>query len=253
MALFQQPGRQSGPETGGHPRWVSAGATHQGRVRSINQDAFLDRPELGLWAVADGMGGHAEGAHASHAIIDALAALPHSKLLGRRAWAIMTALQHVNRDLLGYAAAMETDLVGSTVVAVAAVREHAAILWTGDSRLYRLRDGRLACLTTDHSQVQLLVDQGLLSPDMAESHPSANVLLWAVGSEEDLRMDYRLERLQCGDRLLLCSDGLYRELNGAAMADLLGGAEPARIAPELVRQACAQGGRDNVTAVVVSL
>ena len=244
---------QAGGHSAGRPRWISAGATDQGRVRNVNQDAYLDRPELGLWAVADGMGGHAEGAHASRAIIDALAALPRTALLGRRARAIITALRRVNDDLLAYAAAMRADLIGSTVVVLTAARNHAAILWTGDSRVYRLRAGQLDCLTTDHSQVQFLVDEGLLAPELAESHPSANVLLRAVGSEEDLKVDYRLERLQAGDRFLLCSDGLYRELDNAALTSLLANDGPGRSAPELVRQACEHGGRDNVTAVVMSV
>jgi protein phosphatase len=246
-------GARPGGEPGGAPRWTSAGATDQGRVRSINQDAFLDRPALGLWVVADGMGGHTDGAHASRAIVDALAALPHAPLLGRRARAIIGTLRRVNDELLEHAAAMQADLIGSTVAALVAVREHAAVLWTGDSRVYRLRAGHLTCLTTDHSQVQMLIDEGLLAPELAESHPAANVLLRAVGSEPDLKVDYGLLRLQPGDRYLLCSDGLYRELSPEAMATVLGGAEPARSAPELVRQACAHGGRDNVTAVVVGL
>ena len=248
MALSDRAGNQ----TTGRPRWFSAGATDQGRVRNVNQDAYLDRPELGLWAVADGMGGHAEGAHASRAIVDALAALPYTALLGRRARAIIAALRRVNRELQNYAAAIQADIIGSTVVALVLARDHAAVLWTGDSRVYRLRDGHLDCLTNDHSQVQWLVDEGLLAPELAETHPSANVLLRAIGSEEELKVDYRLERLQAGDRFLLCSDGLYRELDAAAITRVLDSGAPAQSAPELVRLACEHGGRDNVTAVVVS-
>jgi len=247
------PPDQAGGQAGNRPRWTSAGATDQGRVRSVNQDAYLDRPELGLWAVADGMGGHTDGAHASRAIVDALAGLPRTALLGRRTRAVVAALKRVNRDLLAYAAAMQVDLIGSTVVALTAARDHAAMLWTGDSRVYRLRDGHLDCLTKDHSQVQLLVDEGLLAPELAETHPSANVLLRAVGSEEDLFVDYRLERLKAGDRFLLCSDGLYRELDEAAMTRLLASGPPRESARALVQQACEHGGRDNVTAVVISV
>jgi serine/threonine protein phosphatase PrpC len=158
----------------------------------------------------------------------------------------------VNRELQNYAAAIQADIIGSTVVALVLARDHAAVLWTGDSRLYRLRDGHLDCLTNDHSQVQWLVDEGLLAPELAETHPSANVLLRAIGSEEELKVDYRLERLQAGDRFLLCSDGLYRELDAAAITRVLDSGAPAQSAPELVRLACEHGGRDNVTAVVVS-
>jgi serine/threonine protein phosphatase PrpC len=246
-------GERSGQQPGGGLRWTSAGATDQGRVRSINQDAFLDRTALGLWVVADGMGGHSDGAHASRAIIEALAALPHMPLLGRRVRAIVGALRRVNADLLAHAEATQADLTGSTVAVLVAVREHAAILWTGDSRVYRLRNDTLECLTTDHSQVQMLIDEGLLGPEEAENHPAANVLLRAVGSEEELKVDYRVERLLSGDRYLLCSDGLYRELTEDAIVRVVAATDPARSAPELVRQACEHGGRDNVTAVVVAI
>ena len=235
------------------PRWTSGGETHQGRVREINQDAFLNRPELGLWAVADGMGGHSDGAHASRSIIEALAALPRPKLLGRAALTVKEALGVVNRRLLDDAARLNSDLIGSTVVAVVAVGGHYAVLWTGDSRAYRLRHGELIKLTTDHSAVQALVDSGQVQPEQGALHPSANVLVHAVGSEDRLRVDLRVDRLHAGDRLLLCSDGLYRELSEREIGDLLLEHDPSTCPGELVRRACEHGGRDNVTAVVVGV
>ena len=233
--------------------WTSAGATDRGRVRKINQDAFLDRPDLGLWVVADGMGGHSDGARASRVIGESLAALPRSRLLGRAAQAIVAALRAVNRGLLDDAERLRSDLIGSTVVVLVAVGGHCALLWTGDSRAYRLRKGELRQLTTDHSQVEMLVKLGVIEPAQAESHPAANVLLRAVGADPVLDVDVRVERLQAGDQFLLCSDGLYREVSAARIAATLQSLEPARGAAELVRLACEHGGKDNVTAVVARL
>ena len=233
-------------------RWVSAAATDKGVVRTVNQDAFLDRPDLGLWVVADGMGGHSDGALASRAIVEKLGLLGHANHLGTAAQAVRSMLQAVNQDLLDRAAAVPGgDLIGSTVVVLLAVGGHCAILWVGDSRVYRLRDGVLTQLTTDHSQVQALIDAELLSLDQAEGHPLSNVLLRAVGSDSPLDVDVKIERLRGGDRYLLCSDGLFREIDPATLATALGTSSPPEIVESLIRQACERGGRDNVTAVVI--
>lgn len=240
-------GRRSAPV-----RWTSGAATDQGRVRAVNQDAYLDRPDLGLWAVADGMGGHSDGALASRAIVETLGLLPHPVRLGSAARAVRAALARVNQGLLERAAALPNgDLIGSTAVVLVAMGGHGAILWVGDSRAYRLRDGVLSRLSTDHSQIQALVDGGLLTPEQAEEHPLSNVLLRAVGSEPDLQVDGRIERLAAGDRYLLCSDGLFRELAPQNLAATLSRTPPNDAARALVEQACEHGGRDNVTAVVI--
>jgi protein phosphatase len=158
----------------------------------------------------------------------------------------------VNRQLLERAE--ETaggDLIGSTVVSLLALGDHCVLLWVGDSRIYRLRDGVLQQLTTDHSQVQAMVDEGLLPPELAERHPLSNVLLRAVGSDEPMPVDRRIERLRDGDRYLLCSDGLFRELDSDTMAASLAASPPAEAASALVQQACDHGARDNVTVVAV--
>lgn len=233
--------------------WISGAVTDRGRVRQVNQDAFLDRPDLGIWAVADGMGGHSDGALASRLLVEGLGALPRPRLLGRGARAAIEVVRTVNRALIAQAQTAGSDLIGSTLVALLAVGEQCAILWVGDSRIYRLRDGALRQLTTDHSQVQALIDAGLLAPELSEAHPLSNVLLRAVGGEEALSVDRRIERLRPGDRYLLCSDGLFRELDAGAMAAILSAAPPAEAARDLVERACAHGARDNVTALVVQV
>jgi protein phosphatase len=158
----------------------------------------------------------------------------------------------VNQALLDRAEALlDGDLIGSTVVSLLAVGGHCAVLWVGDSRAYRLRNGVLTQLTTDHSQVQALIDADLLAVERSEAHSLSNILLRAVGSESRLQVDGKIERLRAGDRYLLCSDGLFRELDPGALANYLGHQAPAECADALVRKACELGGRDNVTAVVI--
>ncbi len=232
--------------------WISGAVTDQGRVRQVNQDAFLDRPDLGLWAVADGMGGHSDGALASRFLVEGLGALTRPRLLGSGSREVVHTLEAVNRQLLERAQQEgEGDLIGSTVVVLLAQGDHCAIFWVGDSRVYRLRDGVLEQLTTDHSQVQAMVDEGLISPEVAEGHPLSNVLLRAVGSDDPMPVDRRIERLQSGDRYLLCSDGLFRELDGDAIAATLAASPPAEATRVLVERACERGARDNVTALAV--
>ncbi len=233
-------------------RWTSAGATDQGRVRQVNQDAFLDRPDLGLWAVADGMGGHRSGGLASRLIVEQLGLMARPSLLGRGVERASEILADVNHRLVEEAALLHGDIIGSTVVAMVAVGDHCAILWAGDSRAYRLRGGELAQLTLDHTQVREMVEQGMLSPELASGHPLSNVLLRAVGGDIDLEVDRRVDALRDGDRYLLCSDGLDKEIPPERIARILAASErPAEAAQALVQAACEAGGRDNVTTLVV--
>jgi protein phosphatase len=217
----------------------------------MNQDAFLDRPDIGLWAVADGMGGHASGERASSLVVEALSRLPVPAMLGRSVRHAERLITEANRRLIDEADASGEEVIGTTVVALLAMGHACALLWVGDSRMYRLRDDRLAQLTQDHTEVQQLVLDGKLSTEQAESHPYAGVLSRAVGAEDELQVDSALETLMDGDRYLLCSDGLTKELPQDRIQQLLGSGEPEEVVRRLVEAACAAGGRDNVTAVVV--
>ncbi len=234
-------------------RWASGAATSTGRVRKVNQDAYLDRADLGLWAVADGMGGHSDGDRASRLLVERLARVGHQSLLGAGVEAIRKALREVNEQLLRDAVDLGRDLIGSTIVALVAGGDHGAILWVGDSRAYRLRQGKLSQLTSDHTQVQEMVARGLLSPEQAKYHPLSNVLARAVGGDRELAVDCQIEAFRDGDRFLLCSDGLDKELETDQIARLLSAFEPAQSAQALVDSACDAGGRDNVTALVVDI
>jgi len=232
-------------------RWSSAGATDKGKVRKINEDAYLDRPDMGLWAVADGMGGHAAGDLASRSVVQALEEAPRHRFLGRSVATLRHSLSDVNWRLCDEARRRGVSIIGSTVAVLLAMGAHCALLWAGDSRVYRLRGGALERLSHDHSQVQDLVDQGFLAPESAETHPAANIVTRAVGADEVLQVDAQILEIKDGDRFLLCTDGLNKELSEGEIAQLSGRFEADALPQALVDEACQRGARDNVTAVVV--
>lgn len=229
----------------------SAALTDVGRVRRHNEDAFLERPELGLWAVADGMGGHAYGEVASALIVEALGELAPAAGFAEGAEALLDALSTANARIRQEAEARGVALMGSTAVALLLGGRRALALWAGDSRLYRLRGGVLERLSRDHSYVQELVDAGLLTEAEAEEHPLSHVVTRSVGTAERLVVEAREFELAAGDCFLLCSDGLTRPVADAELAERLAPEEPAAAARALVALALARGGPDNVTAVVV--
>jgi protein phosphatase/serine/threonine-protein phosphatase Stp1 len=244
-----------GSRASGLTEFSASGATHPGRVRDHNEDAYLSRPDLGLWAVADGAGGHEAGEVAAAMIAEALGGIP-------TALSAEETLAQVRLRMAATHAALRTlaarkgagAIVAATVVILLARDGHYACLWAGDSRGYRLRRGALAQITHDHSLVQELVDAGQLAAEEAEGHPRANIVTRAVGAAaETLELDKVTERLAGGDRFLLCSDGLSKELPDSEIGAILAAAPAERAAAALVEAAVASGARDNVTAVVVEV
>ena len=233
--------------------WTSAACTHIGNVRTHNEDAYLAQPERGIWAVADGMGGHAQGDVASREVVDSLRALGDEPEIAELTNAAATALDRVNASLRQRAASqtIEGGVIGSTVVALLARGRRVACVWAGDSRIYLYRDGELRALTRDHSLVEELVLRGELSPEHALAHPEANALTRAVGGDDRLEVDEVCVDAHAGDLFLLCSDGLTKELPNGEIAAVLKAASDLREACEaLVQGALVRGGRDNVTVVL---
>ena len=231
---------------------TSASCSHKGNVREINEDACLDRPDVAFWVVADGMGGHEGGALASRMIIEELAQLELTGRPSTRLDSIDDALEDVNQRLYNQSIGGDASaVIGSTVVSLLGFAEHCLMIWMGDSRIYRVRDGMLEQLTRDHSQVEFLIDLGELSPEDAESHPDANVITRAVGGEPVLFLDLAIQTLQTGDRYLLCSDGLYKELSPPEILQYLTDGDCATASQCLLDAALARECNDNVTVVVV--
>lgn len=233
-----------------HFQWTSASRTDVGSVRERNEDAVLDEPERGLWAVADGMGGHAVGDYASRVVVDTLSGLPTPLDIDHYIAAARQSLQTANRQIQIEAAARRVFRIGSTVALLLACGGFCACLWAGDSRVYLCRDGRLRQLTRDHSQAELMRAQGLLRDDEEAPHLARNTITRAVGAAPTLEIDEVIEALQDGDIFLLCSDGLSNVLSDEEMTNILV-SESCRDAVEtLVNRALAQGSRDNISAVV---
>lgn len=229
-----------------------ASGSDVGCVRAHNEDAVRVNEKAGLLLVADGMGGHAAGEVASRIVADTV----ESAVVGRGA-GLVEALLEANEAVI--AAGREgrgAPGMGTTCVACRRVNEGLEVAWVGDSRIYRLRDGKLERLSHDHSYVQTLVDAGLISAEDAEHHPERNVLSLCVGTGQLTEADvgYAVFPLQPGDRVLLCSDGLTGELRDHAIAGLLQiqGDDAAAVA-ELIDSARQSGGHDNISVIAATV
>lgn len=233
-------------------QYITGACSHVGNVRRLNEDALLSRPDIGLWVVADGMGGHDAGDYASKMIVERLDALPTPQSAPTFLAAVKDCITDTNDHLRQEARRRgEQSVIGSTVVIFMAYGRYCAYLWAGDSRIYRLRRGEMTQLTRDHSYVQELVDMGHLSRDEAESHPQANVITRAVGAEDDLKLDVRQELLIEDDILLLCSDGLTKVLSDDEIFQRLSQYPTETAADDLVQTAVSNGAKDNVTALIM--
>jgi serine/threonine protein phosphatase PrpC len=237
-------------------QWSSAGRSHVGMVRAINEDACIALPESGLWAVADGMGGHEAGDVASRLIVETLQQTPPPTDWQSFLDAVRERLCEVN-TLLREESALRYQhrTIGSTVVVLAAYENQSACLWVGDSRIYRLRDNQLQQLTRDHSHVQELVDQGLIAPEEAHRHPLSNVITRAVGSSDELLIDQVDQPLRAGDMFLLCSDGLNKTVSDQEIARLLAHSNHncQEAVKAFIHLALMRDASDNVTTVVVNI
>ena len=223
-----------------------------GTVRRRNEDAVLERAEIGLWAVADGAGGHERGDFASSRIIAALRRVDPALSGLSLVEEVKGSLAEVNREVRAKAATIGPNaLIGSTVAVLLIWGDQYCCLWAGDSRLYRMRASQLRQLTRDQSHVQDLVDRGEILPEAAASHPMANIVTNLIGAFDRLVLEERHDRLEPGDILLLCSDGLSGTLRDTEIARILTGSPLAVAADGLIEQALARGARDNVSAVVV--
>lgn len=232
--------------------WLSACVTDVGTVREINEDAVIQRPELGLWAVADGMGGHEVGDVASTKVVEALDEVADHFLLSEFVDAVDDALIKANDDIIQYSdAELNGASMGSTVVSLLVRGRVGVCLWVGDSRLYRYRNGVLSQLSRDHSQVEELLQMGMLTPEQAENHPDSHVITRAIGGEDDLYVDINIFSLQIGDTFMLCSDGLYNAVGIEDLEMCMAMRDPGHGAEELMRRALDNQARDNVSVIVL--
>jgi len=230
--------------------WKSVAKTDIGTIRKVNEDGFLDTPQVGMWCVADGMGGHAKGDVASQLIVDSLKDLANTNSYPLGTHQIKHVLQRVNAQLVDMASSQQA-VIGSTVVTLIFDLQFAHCIWAGDSRIYRLRNNKLTRLTQDHSQVEEMVQQGLLTPEEAERHPNANVITRAVGANEELDLDVVSDVRLEGDKYFLCSDGLNKVVSDTEIEQMLLNTPLDSIASLLIHTSLERNARDNVTVVIV--
>lgn len=228
-----------------HPVYASAGISDVGRLRPTNQDAFAELNDAGVWVVADGMGGYRDGDVASRMVCDSLQGLSGEGTLEQAIEILRQRVSDVNRRLYEASVRRINPVVsGSTVAMLLVRRTSCAVLWAGDSRVYRWRQNRLTQLTTDHTWAAEL---NLQHPEEEADH----AITRAVGGESTLALDVRRDKVHLGDRFLLCSDGLTRELTDAQIATAMAGPDVGTCARKLIDATLRAGARDNVTVVVV--
>jgi type VI secretion system protein ImpM len=226
--------------------WRSWAVTDIGKRRKHNEDSLLNKPEAGLWVVADGMGGHKAGDVASQLIVSSLDKLSPLQPLESYIKAVEQCLQDVNSALQQLAAKEYGNyLIGSTVVALICEAQRGAFLWAGDSRLYRFRNHQLQQLTKDHCATDDY-------EATAWSVKSSNIITRAVGAHEELELELGMTEIINGDIFLLSSDGLDKEMSFNEIEHIMKTSNCQDIADTLVREVLARGARDNVTVIVVA-
>jgi PPM family protein phosphatase len=242
------------------------GETDTGRVREANEDAFAVVEHLGLFMVADGMGGAAGGEIASRMVIEQVeravqdreATLPADTLVSgpeSGPGQLVTGIRRANREIHQRSCEdPEMRGMGTTFAGLLLLSRGAVIAHVGDSRVYRLRDGQLVQMTRDHSLANHLVERGVLKTEAVSSFRLRNVITRAVGVRESVEVDARLVDVRRGDAFLLCSDGLHGELGDDEIAAILREpGHPAAAVGLLIDRANEKGGADNITAVLVRL
>ncbi|HUW64907.1 MAG TPA: Stp1/IreP family PP2C-type Ser/Thr phosphatase [Spirochaetia bacterium] len=232
-------------------KWTQV--THTGLVRPNNEDAFLIEPALGLFAVADGMGGHRAGEVASHQAMDRLQLYFRQPDLGDPGESLVAAMEAVNTSILAAAEANRAWQGMGTTLTACLVR--GSDLWVGhigDSRAYLLRGTEIEQLTEDHTWVLELVKNGQLTNEEARCHPRRNMLVRALGTAATAQVDLRHTGLMGGDRVLLCTDGLSNQVTSTEISAILAGAPDMEAGVgQLLGRALEQGGLDNITIVLL--
>jgi protein phosphatase len=234
----------------------SNGVTHVGRVRAKNEDSILLLPEENLWAVADGMGGHHAGDFASQTITQNLGLFKQQQSLDDSILLLEENVINSNTIIRRKSENLGRNAtIGSTVVCLYIWRNFAFTFWAGDSRLYRYRNNKLERITEDHSYVEELVKMGKIDARDAEAHPAANVVLKAVGIDALLRMDFDYFELLDEDIIIICSDGLYKDMDERAILQvILANTENMdSLTQNLLTSSLNAGGTDNTSIIAIKV
>nr|WP_321455744.1 protein phosphatase 2C domain-containing protein [uncultured Cohaesibacter sp.] len=232
-------------------RFESWGVSDKGCVRELNEDSYLAMPESGVWVVADGMGGHEAGELASRAIVAHCETIGMSSSLVDLQARFVDRIYKANSEIQEMSRQRNGVTIGATLVGLLMFENELVCIWSGDSRIYRLRKGRLEQLTHDHTEVQQLLDQHMISPQDAETWGRKNVITQAIGVEQTPALEKVKGQILAGDTFILCSDGLTAHLRDDDILEQAYGRRPQDAAEALVNTTIERGATDNVTVVVV--
>ena len=234
----------------------SHGVTDVGRVRSKNEDSILVNDDENVWIVADGMGGHHAGDFASQTITSNISLFKQHDSLDDSILLLEENILNSNSVIRKKSFKLGRNAtIGSTVVCVYIWNNFLFTFWAGDSRLYRFRNATLERLTEDHSYVEELVRMGKIEARDAEEHPAANVVLKAVGIDDQLCMDFEYFKLQDGDIFIICSDGLYKDLAESKISPIIESNSEDMIAlsQALLASSLDAGGTDNTSIITMKI
>jgi len=230
----------------------SYGVSHKGCVRDHNEDSYLVEPQIGLWVVADGMGGHEAGEVASASIVEHLATIGIASSAPDLRARFEDRLNRAHAEIRRISRSRGVT-IGSTVAALLAMDGRFACLWSGDSRVYLVRDGAISQISRDHTEVQELLDSGAISAAEAENWPRRNVITRAIGVNDDIAIDFQQGETLAGDIFILSTDGLTAHVSDAEIAAAVLSAAPQAACEKLLAMVLERGGTDNVTIVLVKI
>ena len=232
-------------------RFETGAATHVGKVRHRNEDSFMVRPHTGIWAVADGMGGHESGDLASHTVIEALESIqppPSARdllsLCEERIFDANARLNEIGRQRGGI-------IIGTTITVLLVFDGYFACVWSGDSRMYMLREGKITQISRDHTEAQDLLTNGAITPEEARMWPGSNVITRAIGVADVPELEMTSGPLNAGDVFVMCSDGLTRHVEDEEILQCVSTNASQQACDRLIVLALERGALDNVTVIVV--
>jgi serine/threonine protein phosphatase PrpC len=232
------------------PVFLTGAATHVGCVRTRNEDSFLARAEIGLWAVADGMGGHDAGDLASATVVDALKRVSRPQTAADLLVQCTRQLTRANSTLINISRERGATL-GTTVAVLLVHREHFACVWAGDSRIYLVRNRAITLFSRDHTEAQELVAEGRLTEAEARTWPRRNVITRAIGARDEPELEINNGILHAGDVFVLCSDGLTNHVEDHEILTAAADKTPQQACDTLIGLTLSRGASDNVTAIAV--
>jgi protein phosphatase len=226
-------------------------ATHVGKVRQRNEDSYLTMPEIGIWAVADGMGGHESGDLASQIVIEALKSIEAPTSAGELLSLCKSRIFDANTRLKEIGLQRGGVIVGTTVTVLLTFDGYFACVWSGDSRMYIVRDGKIAQVSRDHTEVQDLLSDGVITAEEAQTWMGSNVITRAIGVIDLPEVEVSTDALQAGDVFVICSDGLTRHVEDDEILQLASANDLQEACDRLILLTLERGAVDNVTVVVV--